>query len=97
VASASSAYSASFAVAAINNSERTGANWGAGGGWNDATSGTFPDWVQINFNGSKTIDRVVVYTLQDNYANPVEPTDTMTFSAWGSPTSRCKAGMAHHG
>ena len=40
-----------------------------------------PDWVQINFNGSKTIDRVVVYTVQDNYTNPIEPTDTLTFSA----------------
>ena len=30
----------------------------------------YPDWVQINFNGSKSIDRVVVYTLQDNYAEP---------------------------
>jgi hypothetical protein len=83
VASASSAYSASFPVAAINNNERTGANWGAGGGWNDGSAGAFPDWVQIDFNGSKTIDSVVVYTVQDNFANPVEPTDTMTFGAWG--------------
>ena len=49
----------------------------------DATANTYPDWVQINFNGSKTIDRVVVYTLQDNYANPIEPTDTLTFSLYG--------------
>ncbi|MBK8570995.1 MAG: hypothetical protein IPN81_14260 [Nitrosomonadales bacterium] len=39
--------------------------------------------MQINFNGTKTIDRVVVYTLQDNLTNPIEPTDTLTFSAWG--------------
>jgi hypothetical protein len=26
---------------------------------------------------------VVVYSLQDNYFNPVEPTDTMTFNAYG--------------
>ena len=39
--------------------------------------------MQINFNGSKTIDRVVVYTLQDNYGNPVEPTDTLAFSLYG--------------
>ena len=39
--------------------------------------------MQINFNGSKTIDRVVVYTLQDNYNNPIEPTDTLTFTAYG--------------
>jgi hypothetical protein len=39
--------------------------------------------VQINFNGTKTIDRVVVYTIQDNYQNPIEPTDTLTFSTYG--------------
>ena len=43
----------------------------------------YPDWVQINFNGTKTIDRAVVYTLQDNYSSPVEPTDTLSFSAYG--------------
>ena len=83
VASASSSYSTGFPVSAIIDNVRTGANWGNGGGWNDATGGAWPDWVQINFNGTKTIDHVVVYTLQDNYANPVEPTDTMTFSVYG--------------
>ena len=83
MASASSTYSAGYPVSAVNNNERTGAGWAYGGGWNDATSGVFPDWVQINFNGSKTIDRVVVYTLQDNYSNPIEPTDTSTFSIYG--------------
>jgi hypothetical protein len=70
-------------VAAVNNNQRSGANWGNGGGWNDATVNTQPDWVQINFNGTKTIDRVVVYTLQDNYTNPIEPTDTLTFNTYG--------------
>ncbi len=54
VASASSSYSSAFPVSAVNNNERAGTNWGNGGGWNDATAGVFPDWVQINFNGSKT-------------------------------------------
>ena len=54
-----------------------------GGGWNDGTSAQFPDWLQIDFAGSQTIDRVVVYTLQDNYTSPAEPTDSMTFSQWG--------------
>ena len=74
--SASSVFSAQFPVAAVNNNERKGAGWGSGGGWNDATANAFPDWVEIDFNGSKTIDRVIVYTLQDNYPNPIEPTDT---------------------
>jgi hypothetical protein len=83
VASASSTISAAFPVSAVNNNERAGVNWGNGGGWNDGTGNAWPDWVQINFSGSKTINRAVVYTLQDNYANPIEPTDTMTFSLYG--------------
>ncbi|MGH7489676.1 MAG: discoidin domain-containing protein, partial [bacterium] len=86
VASASSTYTqpgVSYPVSAINNNERAGVNWGTGGGWNDATADTFPDWVQINFNGNKTIDHVVIYTVQDNYVNPVEPTDTTMFTLYG--------------
>jgi hypothetical protein len=83
VASASSTYSGNYPVSAIINNVRTGTNWGVSGGWNDNTGNVYPDWVQINFSGSKTIDHVVVYTVQDNYANPVEPTDTMTFSLYG--------------
>ena len=61
VASASSTYSAGFPVSAVNNGDRTGAGWGSGGGWNDATPSAYPDWVQIDFSGSKTIDHVIVY------------------------------------
>ncbi|MGH8850486.1 MAG: Ig-like domain repeat protein, partial [Casimicrobiaceae bacterium] len=83
LATASSTYSAAFPIAAVNNNERAGLNWGNGGGWNDATANAFPDWVQIAFSASKTIDRVVVYTLQDDYTHPLEPTDTMTFTLYG--------------
>jgi hypothetical protein len=83
VASVSSSFSAAFGPAGLNDNERAGVNWGNNGGWNDATPGNFPDWAQITFNGSKTIDHVVVYTLQDNYSNPVQPTDTLTFSQYG--------------
>jgi hypothetical protein len=83
VASASSTFSASYPVSAVNNGDRTGAGWGSTGGWNDATAGVFPDFVEIAFNGQKTIDHVIVYTLQDNFSSPVSPTDTMTFSTWG--------------
>jgi hypothetical protein len=86
IASASSTYTqsgSSFAAAAINNNERAGVNWGNGGGWIDATANSYPDWVEIDFNGSKTIDHVIVYTLQDNYTSPVEPTDTLTFGLYG--------------
>jgi hypothetical protein len=43
-----------------------------------------PGLVQINFSGQKTIDHVIVYTLQDNIANPVDPSDSLTFSLYGT-------------
>lgn len=83
VASASSVFSSAYPVAAVNDNDRAGAAWGHGGGWNDATANQFPDWVEIDFNGSKTIDRIIVYTLEDNYSNPIEPTDTLIFTQFG--------------
>jgi len=77
-ASASSTLGPSFPVSTIVDNKRSGANWGNYAGWADATKGAYPDWVQVNFNGTKTIDHVVLYSVQDNYLNPVEPTDTMT-------------------
>jgi hypothetical protein len=83
VASASSVYSAAFPVAAVNNGDRAGLNWGTSGGWNDGTASSYPDWVQIIFNGQKTIDHVIVYTVQDNYASPVDPPNALTFTLYG--------------
>ena len=83
VAIASTTNSAGFPPSAVIDNKRSGAGWGTGGGWNDATSGEFPDWIQVRFNGVRTIDRVVVYSVQDNYVNPIEPSDAMTFSLRG--------------
>jgi glucose/arabinose dehydrogenase len=83
VASASSSFGSGYPVAAVIDNERAGASWTNGGGWADATADAYPDWVQVNFNGTKTIDRVVVYTVQDAYASPAEPTDSMTFTQYG--------------
>src|SRR3984893_17464826 len=83
VASASSTLVAGYAPSGAIDNVRSGANWGNGGGWADGTPNSFPDWLQINFNGAKIIDHVVVYSVQDNYQSPVEPTDTMTFSLYG--------------
>ncbi|MBK8571015.1 MAG: fibronectin type III domain-containing protein [Nitrosomonadales bacterium] len=80
VASASSSTSSDYPVSAVNNNQRTGTPGGTGGGWRDATFNAYPDWVQINFGGTKTVDRVVVYTLQDNYTTLIEPTDTLTLA-----------------
>jgi len=49
----------------------------------DGTSNSYPDWIQVTFNGNKTIDEIDVFTLQDNYSNPSEPTESMTFSQYG--------------
>lgn len=84
VASASSTLRPANAVQYVNDGRRSGAGWSTGGGgWADATRGAFPDWVQVNFNGQKTLDHVVVYSVQDNFQNPVEPTDTTTFTFYG--------------
>jgi hypothetical protein len=81
--SASSTFAAGFAAAGAVDGDRTGRNWTDGGGWADATPDAYPDWLQVDFGAARTIDRVAVYTLQDNWQSPVEPTDTMTFSQFG--------------
>ena len=80
---ASSTYSAGYPVSAINNGDRKGVNWGNGGGWNDATPDSYPDSVEIDFSGAKTIDQVNVFTLQDNLGSPIEPVEALTFSSYG--------------
>jgi Tfp pilus tip-associated adhesin PilY1 len=82
-ASASSSYNSGYGPGGANNGDRSGSNWGSGGGWNNAYYNNFPEWLQINFNGSKSLTQVVVYSVQDQYWAPVEPTDTMTFTQYG--------------
>ncbi|MCC6197673.1 MAG: Ig-like domain repeat protein, partial [Burkholderiales bacterium] len=83
VATASSTMAATYPTSALNNNERAGVGFGAGGVWTDGTMNALPDWVQISFGTTRTIDRVVVYSVQDNYLAPVEPTDTLTFTTRG--------------
>jgi peptidyl-Asp metalloendopeptidase len=67
-ASASSAYSG-YAASAANNGDRKGLNIGSNGVWSTAASG-FPASLQIDFNGSKSISEIDVFTEQDNYNSP---------------------------
>jgi hypothetical protein len=83
VASASSTYGTAYPVSAINDGDRKGVNWGNGGGWNDGTADTYPDWAEIDFSGSRTITEIDVFTLQDNYPSPGDPTTSMTFGQYG--------------
>jgi hypothetical protein len=82
-ATASSAFSSNFPAAAAINGDRLGSNWGQGGGWHDATGTAFPDWLQVDFAGARTISEVLVVTIQDAYLSPVVPTATMTFGQYG--------------
>ena len=54
-----------------------------GSGWQDATPNVFPDWLEVTFAGQKTISEVHVFSMQDDFNNPVEPTETMTFTQFG--------------
>jgi hypothetical protein len=80
---ASSVYDAGYPSSGAINGDRTGANWGAGGVWNDGTAGNWPDWLEVDFAGSQTINEVDLFSLQDNYQAPVEPTLAQTFFFYG--------------
>lgn len=81
---ASSIYGAGFEAVSVINGDRKGLNPGSNGNWNDAPpANTFPDWLQIDFGTNKTIDEVDVFSIQDNWTSPVEPTEAMTFTLYG--------------
>jgi hypothetical protein len=80
---ASSTYSSVYPVSAVNDGDRLGLNWEAGGGWNDATFGQYPDWVEVRLGTARTLTEVDLFTLQDNYKSPSAPTEEMTFSQYG--------------
>ena len=84
-ATASSAASATgYAPSIVINGDHKGLRTStAAGWWMDATPYVCPDWVQVNFKGAKTITQAVVYSLQDNYSAPVDPSATMTFKNYG--------------
>ena len=83
VATASSVFSAAFPAAAANNGDRRGAGYGGGGVWADGSPGVYPDALEIAFDGTKLIGEVGVFTVQDGFQDPADPTEGMTFSQWG--------------
>ena len=83
VASASSTASVDYAPSGAINGDRKGANWDHGGGWNDFTPNTFPDWIRVDFPAVTPLSEVDVFSVQDNYLNPVEPYEAMTFTKYG--------------
>jgi hypothetical protein len=74
VATASStAMSRNYSAGSAIDGEHRGVNWENGGGWNDDTRDQWPDTLEVAFSGARTINEVRVYTLQNNFHNPVEP------------------------
>ena len=80
---ASSTDSSSFPTIGAINGDRKGLQWGSGGGWQDGTANAWPDWLEVRFDAARTIEEVDVFTVQDNYAAPLEPTVSMTFTKYG--------------
>jgi hypothetical protein len=72
-----------YTPGAAINGKRKGSSSSSNMWYDAAPSNSFPDWLQVEFDGSKSIGEVDVYTLQDNYGSPTEPNETTTFSLYG--------------
>ncbi len=83
MAFASSVFNSGYPTTGAINGDRKGVGWGSGGGWCDGSSNTWPDWLEVDFAGLKTIDEVDVFTMQDTYTAPLAPTPAMTFNFYG--------------
>jgi hypothetical protein len=83
-ATASSTYPyGNYSPGGVIDGNRKGNPWGGNAGWNDFTINQLPDWLQVNFAGEKIIDTINVFSVQDAWLAPSEPTGAMTFSNFG--------------
>jgi hypothetical protein len=84
-ASASSTLNANYPASTAINGERAGANSTTGGIWNGwiSSSQTMPQWLQVDFGQTRSIQQIDVFMVQDNYQNPAPPTLDMTFTIYG--------------
>ena len=74
--SVSSTYDATYAASyAIDGNRRAAVSKNT---WADATQSVYPDWLRVDFSGSKTIAEIQVFTGQAS--DTVDPTTTMTSS-----------------
>ncbi|HET8669752.1 MAG TPA: RHS repeat-associated core domain-containing protein, partial [Candidatus Saccharimonadales bacterium] len=78
-ATASETHSAQYAASGAINGDR---KYYTNNAWANVNA-SFPQWLQVDFNGSKTIDEIDVFSLQDNPSAPSEPTLSMTFNSYG--------------
>ena len=74
-----------FHASAVNDGDRAGLTYPHNGFWRDGTANTYPDWVEVAFNGNQTIDEIDVISVQDNIdsVTPIDPTETQTFTQSG--------------
>jgi hypothetical protein len=85
IAVASSVYQddAGYGPQGVINGDRKGAEWSRGGGWNDASENSWPDWLDITFPTPRVISQIDLFSLQDEYEQPQVPTREMTFTRFG--------------
>jgi hypothetical protein len=69
----STASSRNYPASSTIDGEHKGTNWENGGGWNDNTRDVYPDSLEVDFSGSQTLNEIRVYTVQNDFHNPVEP------------------------
>jgi hypothetical protein len=72
-------------------------NWATSGAWKDSTPDSYPDWLQVDFNSSKSINEIVVYAVRDDYTNTTDPDDNTTFSVYGITNFNVHIGMVRIG
>ena len=66
-----------YAARAAIDGRRSGAIRGQLGTWEDS-GGAVPDWFQVSFAAPSTINRVNVFSMQEAWSAPIEPTPTLT-------------------
>lgn len=83
--SASSTYTTrNYSVESAFDGERAGGGWEQGGGWNDGTRDLWPDSLEVMFAGApKAISEIRVYTVQNDFRNPVVPDENTDASSYG--------------
>jgi hypothetical protein len=61
--SASSEHLPVYPACGAVDGDRDSEHWAKTTGWNDATKGSFPDWLQVTFDQPQSVGRVDLYTL----------------------------------
>lgn len=51
--------------------------------WNDATPNVFPDWIEVDFDVTRKLNWINVFTLPDNLNDPPDPDLNEKFSLYG--------------